>query len=530
MNKWLKDSVVYQVYPLTYCDSNGDGIGDLKGIESKLDYMLGLGVNVLWLNPFYPSTWTDGGYDVTDYYNVDPRFGTLKDFDDLVSACKKRGIRLVVDIVPGHTSYRHPWFLKSGEYARNEYSDRYIWTGDSFTSYRDKTIFGLHDRNGGYVINYYASQPALNYGFNKLEEDKTDVYGGNTQGWKMHYTDERLTPLREEIINVLRFWCARGVDGFRMDMANSLVKECVFNSPNTEDIAGVIWVWDKIFTPIRNEFPDVAFIAEWVYPQNAVGKSGFDLDFFAHDTGPAYNGLFRNTPNSNLLRFFEKGENYFSQNGKGSIKECLQECAEIYQAIDGKGVFSIPSGSHDQIRLAKDMQPSDLRTAFAFMLTFKHVPMIYYGDEIGLDYLPNINKEGGYVRTGSRTPMQWTNGKNRGFSESDGELYLPVNASPAQSVETQEQDENSLLSLIKRLIKMRKEYACLRFDGSLKILSDGYPLVYERADENNALLVAINPANENYTIKATYRKILYSENYDEQTKTLSCGGIVIAEK
>ncbi len=530
MNKWLKDSIVYQIYPLTFCDSNGDGIGDLKGIESKLDYIVDLGVNIVWLNPFYPSTWTDGGYDVTDYYGVDPRFGTLQDFDDLVAACKKRGLKLVIDIVPGHTSYKHPWFLKSGEYERNEYSDRYIWTGDSFTGYKNKTIFGLHDRDGGYVINYYASQPALNYGFNKLDEDEKDVYASNTQGWKMHYTDPRLKPLRDEVIEILRFWCKRGVDGFRMDLANSLVKECVFNSDKTEDIEGVIWVWDKIFTPIREEFPETAFIAEWVYPQNAVGKSGFDLDFFAHDTGAAYNGLFRNTPNSNLLRFFEQGENYFSQNGKGSIKECLAECDKIYKAIDGKGVFSIPSGSHDQIRLAKDMQESDLRAAFAFMLTFKHVPMIYYGDELGMDYLPNINREGGYIRTGSRTPMQWTNGKNRGFSETDGELYLPVNADEKQSVETQRADENSLLNLIRRLIALRKEYACLRFDGSLKVLADEYPLIYERSDGKTTLLVAINAANKESVLQEPYAKIVYAESFDEKTNALGLGGILIAEK
>lgn len=532
MNSWLKDSVIYQVYPLTFCDSNGDGIGDLKGIESKLDYIKDLGVDVVWLNPFYPSPFTDGGYDVTDFYGVDPRFGTLDDFNDLVKACKKRGLKIVLDMIPGHTSWEHPWFKKSAEFEKNEYSDRFIWTDDIFKKYVDKSIHGIFDRNGGYVVNYYATQPALNYGFNRLPKNTgvaSDGYGGGEDGWKMYYTDERLKPLREEIIKILRFWLARGVDGFRMDCANSLVKECVYNSDKTEDIEGLIWIWDQIFTPIRKEYPSVAFIAEWIYPKNAVGKAGFDLDFFAHDI-VHYNELFRNEPNTNLTPYFERGHNYFSEAGKGSIKECLKYCDELYKVCDGKGVFSIPTGSHDQVRLAQGMTENELKASLAFIFTFKNVPTLYYGDEIGMTHRFSINREGGYIRTGARTPMQWTNGKNRGFSESDGELYLPVNDLAAQSVETQEQDGGSPLNLVKNLIALRKAHACLRFGGGLNVISDGYPLIFERFDENERLLICINVKKDEYLVTEAFEEVIFAEGYDETTGALSCGGVLIVKR
>lgn len=524
MNSWLKDSVIYQVYPLTFCDSNNDGIGDLKGIESKLTYIKDLGADVIWLPPIYPSTFTDGGYDVIDFYGIDPRFGTLDDFDDLVKACKKQGLKVILDIVPGHTSWEHPWFKKSAEFTRNEYWDRFIWTDNIFRKYRGKSIHGIFDRDGGYVINYYATQPALNYGFNRMPEDVADV-----DKWAMHYTDERLTPLREEIINVLRFWLRHGVDGFRMDCANSLVKECDFRSDKTEDIEGLIWVWDKIFTPIRQEYPDVAFIAEWIYPKNAVGKAGFDLDFFAHDM-PHYNQLFRNEPKMNLDAWFERGDNYFSAKGKGSIQECLQYCEDLFPICEGKGAYSIPSGSHDQVRLAKGMSITELKSAFAFLLTYKNVPTIYYGDELGITHRENINREGGYIRTGARTPMQWTNGKNRGFSKTNGELYLPVNDAVEQSVEWQENEPSSLLLFVKKLLALRKEHKCLRFDSGVKVLENGYPLVYERFDEEERLLVAINVKAQTYQLKETFSEVLFSENFEKESGTLYSGGILIAKK
>jgi glycosidase len=164
---WLDAAVFYQIYPQSFCDGNGDGIGDLPGIESKLDYLADLGVNAVWINPCYASPFRDAGYDIVDHCRIDPRYGTLEDMERLIAAAHGRGIRICLDLVPGHTSDQHPWFLASQRPERNEHSDRYVWTDDPWMA-RDgdlEFLRGNADRMGAYAINFFAHQPALNYGF-----------------------------------------------------------------------------------------------------------------------------------------------------------------------------------------------------------------------------------------------------------------------------------------------------------------------------------------------------------------------------
>ncbi|MBQ9480765.1 MAG: hypothetical protein IJU84_01210, partial [Clostridia bacterium] len=468
MTSWIKDAIFYQIYPASFYDGNGDGTGDLKGITQKLDYIADLGVNAIWLNPFYKSPFKDGGYDIENYRSVDERFGTVRDFENLVSECKKRNIRIIIDLVIGHTSTEHEWFKKSAKDETNKYSDYYIWTDSIFSKYRDKTIHGLYPRDGGYYVNYYACQPALNFGFNKIEAGGTADNYDNGNGWMMHYTDERLKPLREEVLDIMRFWLDKGVDGFRVDMANSLVKGCVFDSDKDEDIEGNRWLWNILISTIKKEYgEDTAFISEWVNPENAVSKCGFDVDFFAHDI-PCYNELFRNEPHTNLLPSFEKGYSFFGKDGKGSIENFINYSLKLNEVLKGKGYYSVPSGSHDQVRLAERKGNDLMKCVFAFLLTYSQVPFIYYGDELGIKHNFSLNKDGGYIRTGARTPMLWNEGKNKGFSLSD-EPYLPADTE-TDSVEKQQRDENSLLNAVKKLISIRKEYECLSADGDLEII------------------------------------------------------------
>lgn len=491
MIAWLKDAIFYQIYPTSFYDKNGDGIGDLQGIIEKLPYVKGLGANAIWINPFYKSPFMDGGYDIENYYAVDERFGSMHDFETLVAECKRLGLRIVLDLVVGHTSFKNEWFQKSGEDERNDYSDFYIWTDSIFFKYKDKTIHGLYPRNGGYYINYYACQPALNYGFNRIEESEAkDSYdGGNA--WMMHYTDERLRPLREEILNVMRFWLNKGIDGFRVDLANSLVKGCVYDSDKDEDIEGNRWLWEILIGTIKKEYGnDVAFIAEWCNPANAVGKCGFDVDFFAHDI-PCYNDLFRNEPNSNLLPAFELGYSFFGVDGKGSIENFLQYSLRLNERLQGKGYYSVPSGSHDQVRLAERKDEDTLKNVFAFLLTYSHVPFIYYGDEIGIRHNFQVNKDGGYIRTGARTPMVWNDGENRGFSSAT-DIYLPVD-NAVKSVEEQTKNSASLLNAVKALCKIRKSYPCLQADGTLTVSSFGHTFVeYTRSNPSCKIRVIIH--------------------------------------
>jgi len=508
MNNWWKNSVFYQIYPITFFDSNNDGYGDLVGIIQKLPYLKNLGIDAIWLNPIYKSPFMDGGYDIEDYYAINKKLGTMQDFELLISECKKINIKIVMDLVVGHTSIKHKWFKNSAKPTKNKYSDYYIWTNSDFNGYNGKTIQGMFKRDGGFYVNYYGSQPALNFGFNNIKYSSKDI--NCDESWKMHYTDERLIPLRNEILDIMRFYLNKGIDGFRVDMANSLVKDCKPSSDNDEDIEGLKWIWNKILPVLRNEYENKMYIAEWVYPKNSVGKCGFDLDFLTHDT-PSFNSLYRNEKNLNLMRSFEKGDNFFSGNGKGDIKEFINKTKDLYKNIEGKGYFSSPSGSHDEIRMATKKSNNLIKTIFAFLLTYKHIPFIYYGDEIGITHNYKVSKDGGSFRTGARTPMQWTNDKKRGFTNNKTS-YLPVNYIKEQSVEYQINKEDSILNTIKKLIELRKTYSCLNADGEQNYITDNYPLIYERYDDSNKIIIAINPSDLTKSVELKYKKILFENN------------------
>lgn len=530
MPTWLKDAIIYQVYPVSFYDSNGDGIGDIQGIIQKLPYIKDLGVDTVWLNPIYESPFKDGGYDISDYYAVDKRFGSLADFDALVAEVKKLGLKIVMDLVLGHTSDKHPWFLKSGEFKRNEMSDRYIWTDSIFHKYRNISIHGLYERDGGYIINYYANQPALNFGFNSIGEQGgiKSAYDGD-DSFKMRYDDERLIPLREEVLNIMRFWLARGIDGFRVDLANSLVKGCRPNSEKDEEIEGLVWLWNRLIPVIKKDYPEACFIAEWIYPKNSVGKCGFDLDFLAHDT-PEWNLMVRNEKGTNLLPAFEQGDNYFSPNGRGSAEQFIQMAEELDIKLKDKGYYSAPTGSHDAIRIATAMDTDVLKTLFAFLLTFKHVPTLYYGDEIGMTHLFNINKAGGYIRTGARTPMQWDEKKNKGFTQNE-KTYIQMGKADT-SVEKQAADPNSLYNFVKTLAKIRKQYPCLNANGEIEYIERGYPLVYTRYNADQKIIVALNPANEKKNISLPQIKevlLQYNCDIDNDTLNLAAQSVLIAK-
>lgn len=504
MNSWLKNAIFYQIYPISFYDKNNDGFGDLLGIIDKLDYIQEMGFNALWLNPIYSSPFMDGGYDISDYYSIDKRFGNMSDFENLVRECKKRDIKILMDLVIGHTSSQHKWFMESAKDEKNDFSNYYIWTDSNYRIYKDRTICGMYPRDGSYYINYYAVQPALNFGFNHID---------SKEQWQYKYDDERLSPLRNEIFNICRFWMNKGVDGFRVDLASSLVKECKKTSKHVKDIEGLIWLWRKILGQMRSEFPNICFISEWAYPANSVGKCGFDCDFYTHEI-KCYNHLFRNEKNNNLLPVFEEGYNYFGEEGKGSIKSFLSYSLPLFKILKGKGYFSVPTGSHDQIRLATFKGIDELKVIFAFLLTFKHVPFVLYGDELGIKHTFGLNKDGGYNRTGARTPMLWNEGKNKGFSQNDT-IYLPV--TNCESVESQSNDKESLLNTVKKLIEIRKSYSCLNADGDFEIVSKnnkGYPFVYKRKDSNNNITVAINPGKDKHKIKANILQIIFSNNCD----------------
>lgn len=506
MLEWLKNAVFYEIYPISFFDSNGDGMGDLRGIAEKADYIKGLGVDAVWLNPICKSPFKDGGYDITDYLEIDKRFGTMYDLKYLIKVFKDKGIRIILDLVIGHTSDKHKWFKKSASAKRNEYSDYYVWTDSVFRDYPN-IIRGLYKRNGGYLPNYYASQPALNFGFENKDEKNP---------WKIYYKDERLKPLREEFIRIMRYYLDMGIDGFRVDMASSIIKEGrKFDEKDLFDdsddgLSGVKWWWKKVLGEIRSDYPDKVFIAEWVMPQRSIGKCGFDMDFLTHDT-IAFNTLYRNEKNCNLDAFYERGYNYFSEEGKGSLDDFMKYTEYLYPRVKENGMFTIPTGTHDEIRMPTSKSPDMIKTIFAFLLTIKQIPFIYYGDEIGIEHNFVLSKDGGGIRTGARTPMQWTEEKGRGFSDKKT-TYLPVSNKKGQSVAAQEDDAYSILNTVRELIKIRKNYPALNADSKQKFIETGYPAVYERTDGKKTIRVYINPSDKTVKRFCLIKEVLLLQN------------------
>lgn len=510
--EWLRDAVFYNIYPQSFYDSNSDGIGDLKGITGKLDYVKDLGCNAIWMNPFYESPFRDAGYDVTDFCKVAERYGSNEDFRELCERAHSLGMKVCVDLVAGHTSLECKWFKDSCSARKNEFSDRYIWTNSIWDNPNDTFIGGYAERDGCYMKNFFYCQPALNYGFAKVEEE-----------WQLPMDHPACRAAKDELLNIMDYWIGLGCDGFRVDMASSLIK-------NDADGNGSISFWKEIRDIFDRKYKDKVLIAEWSYPEKAI-EAGFHIDFLIHFNLGAYTSLFRAEKGRNLTELF-LGDSFFDQRAKGNINTFLKEYLVQYEKTKDKGYISIPTGNHDIQRISLGRTNEEIELVFAFVLTMPGVPFIYYGDEIGMKYLGGLpSKEGGYNRTGSRTPMQWNNRENAGFSGADREaLYLPVDPdSQFQNVEEQLERQESLLNKVRELIKLRKGNAALCADGDIEFLNteqSGYPLIYRRKKEDESFVVVINSTDNTVThnIKLNIKEYLknsLSMDYDSGKQTLT---------
>lgn len=547
--EWLRDGVIYQVYPSSYKDSDGNGIGDIRGVISELDYIESLGVRAIWFNPLFVSGWIDGGYDVIDFYRVDPRFGTNNDMVELIEKAHAKGIKVMLDLVAGHTSDKHPWFIQSSQDTNLQYSDYYIWSDrlpdakaekDLETMLKDpnymqntigKWMKSEYPRNKFYMKNFYACQPSLNYGYANPDPSRPWEQGVDAPGPKA---------VRQELKDIIAFWYGKGVDGFRVDMANSLVK-------NDKDKKEIMNLWREIREWSDKNYPDHVLMAEWGSPKYCLA-AGYNIDMDLNGTKA-----------HNRRMYFDRkhqadGGSYFSLNGgqpsvkdlygnawpedkidsKTTAAEMLKEYYDYFtdclESTETMGYFATITGNHDHLRINMGARntPDQLKVMLTWVLTMP-MPILYYGDEIGMRSLVDLpNVEGanhnGKERSGARTPMQWTSGETAGFSTcSPDKLYLPICTewSPATSypqyldwkknfeagkvkpiakgeitVESQDKDPESILNWTRELIALRKSSEALWADSKFIPVfneSQPYPMVYLRSNGKETFLIALNP-------------------------------------
>ena len=458
---WLDSAIFYEIYPQSFRDSNADGIGDIPGIIEKLDYVKDLGCNAIWLNPCFESPFGDAGYDISDFYSVAPRYGTNADLKRLFDEAHKKGIRILLDLVAGHTSSEHPWFKESMKAQINEYTDRYVWTNSIWVKPGMNCILGISERNGVCAVNFFSHQPALNYGFYKPDKP-----------WQQSTDDEGPRATLAELMKIMRFWLDMGCDGFRVDMASSLIK-------NDEDGKGNMALWRKVRTFLDEKYPEAVLVSEWMDPEKAIG-GGFHMDF--------------------CPELFRKEKPYFASEGGCDFSLLAEKYIRHYKSTTGKGHISIFSGNHDSKRLSLTHDETAIKLVFAFILSMPGVPFIYYGDEIGMKYVDNlVSVEGGYGRTGSRSPMQWDGTINAGFGLSSPEkLYIPIDPDENRpTVEKSIADENSIYHEVKRLISLRRAHPALSNNGDIEFIyaeKDAYPIAYVREGGGERAVVAINPS------------------------------------
>ena len=484
---WWRHGVFYQIYPRSFQDSNADGVGDIKGIIGRLPYLQALGIDAIWLSPIFPSPMADFGYDIADYTGVDPLFGTMADFDAFLAAAHAMGFKVILDLVPNHTSDRHPWFVESRSSRDNGKRDWYIWREPA--------------ANGGPPNNWLSE-----FGGSAWEYDAaTGQYYYHAFLAQQPDLNWRNPAVRQAIHDVMRFWLRKGVDGFRVDVIWHLIKDAQFrdNPPNPDYREGRP-PHEKILTQYSTDQPDVhEVIAELrrvideFGDRVLIGEIYLPLHrlaaYYGNDLGGAhlpFNFALLSTPWN---------------------ARAIEKIIHDYEAALPPGAWpNWVLGNHDRPRVASRVGQEQARVAAMLLLTLRGTPTLYYGDEIGMHQVAiapdqvrdpfEKNVPGiGVGRDGCRTPMQWDATAHAGFSESAPWLPLPDDF-VHENVVNLEADGRSILSLYKALISWRRQLPQLRAGDYVPIAAEGDLLLYRRQSEGKAVVIALNLGDEPVSI------------------------------
>jgi len=478
---WWQTGIIYQIYPLSFQDANADGIGDLRGITRRLPYLVDLGVDAIWLSPIFTSPMADFGYDVADYTDIDRVFGTMADCDALLAAAHACGLKVVLDLVPNHTSDQHRWFVESRSSHHNPKRDWYIWRDpapDGGPPNNWRSDFGgdawERDAHTGqyYYHAFLKQQPDLNW---------------------------RNPSVREAMYEIMRFWLRKGVDGFRIDVLWHLLKDDQFrdNPPNPDVQPGdpphraLLPLHTADLPEMQDLIAEMRGVADEFDARVLIGETYLPIERLVAYYGRDLRGVH--------LPF------NFSLLGANWQARAIARLIDEYEAALPKGGWpNWVLGNHDRPRVASRVGAEQARVAAMLLLTLRGTPTIYYGDEIGMEQAvlpldeardPCAVTLPGFGRDGCRTPMQWSAEDNAGFSMVAPWLP-PLPTFRENNVATLRQDANSIYQLHRRLIALRRAHPALVLGSYRPIVASGDLLLYLRELRNERLLVALNLGQE----------------------------------
>ena len=502
---WWMDGIVYKIYPRSFQDSNDDGVGDLQGIRQRLDYLTWLGVDAIWIAPIHPSPMADFGYDVSDYCGVDPLFGRLSDFDDLLRDAHSRGLKVILDFVPNHTSDQHPWFKESRSSRLDPKRNWYIW--------RNGKSDGVPPNNwvsqfGGSAWTFDASTEQ--YYLHSFLREQPDL------NW-------RNPAVRHAMYDVLRFWLDRGVDGFRVDVLWLLIKDAELrdNPPNPNyrlhdaEINRYLNIYNGDQPEIHEVVAEMRSILDEFDQRILIGEIYLPVERLVSYYGNGSNGV--------QLPF-----NFQLISTPWNAQKIAQLVQDYEKALPPGGWPNWVLGNHDQPRIAARVGEAQARVASMLLLTLRGTPTMYYGDELGIgrvevqselvqDSWEKTEPGLGLGRDPWRTPFQWNNSTNAGFTK--GRPWLPLDPDyRLRNAEELKKDPTSILCFYKQLIELRRHCRALNSGTYRSIGVQGNIFAYERCNGDDRIIIALNMGMESQSVPAplgiTAASVLLSTHLD----------------
>ncbi len=492
---WWQTGIIYQVYPRSFQDSNGDGIGDLEGIVQRLDYVKWLGITAIWISPVYPSPMADFGYDISDYKGIHPLFGSMEDFDNLLQQAHQRDIKIILDLVPNHTSNQHPWFLESRSSKDNPKRAWYIWKDaleDGSPPNNWLSVFGgpaweWDEATGQYYYHaFLKEQPDLNW---------------------------RHPEVQSAMLDVMRFWLDKGVDGFRVDVMWHMIKDEQFrNNPVNPDYHSYMATYEQLLPVYSTDQPGVHDIVQKMRrvldgynDRMMIGEIYLPIHKLITYYGPQNNGAH--------LPF-----NFMLLSLDWDAQKIAAAIAEYEGALPPNAWPNWVLSNHDQPRMTSRVGLQQAKVAALLLLTLRGTPTIYYGEELGMRDVPipfeevqdpqGLNMpDKNLSRDPARTPMQWNSQEQAGFST--GKPWLRLSSTYKRvNVEVQKNDPYSHLTLYKRLIALRQSQPSLKWGDYKPVYADQQALAYVRqAPSEKVFLIVLNLSHRPCYLKIQHRPI-----------------------